>query len=732
MMKYFVSFLLVCSLHLVARSNDIDAAKMLANRIVPAFADKIIFSVLPGATTKDEFELKWNDNKLVISGNNANSMAVGLNYYLKYFCYTSVSWYSDDKISLPLKMPVVTQPLHHESRCGSRFMLNYCTFGYTMPWWTWKEWERFIDWMALNGINMPLAITGEEYVWYEVWKKFGLTDEQIRSFFTGPAYLPWHRMANIDHWEGPLPLSWLTGQLELQKKIIKRERELDMKPVLPAFAGHVPEVLRTIYPSAKITSLGEWSDFDKEYESYFLDPFDSLFIPIQKTFLQEQTKLFGTDHIYGTDPFNEVTPPSWEPGYLANVAKTIYTSMATFDPKAQWLQMTWIFYNNRKNWTDERIKAYLRAVPQDKLILLDYYCDNTEVWKTTESFYGQPYLWCYLGNFGGNTMMGGDLKEVEARMENTFQNGGNNMWGVGSTLEGFGINPIVYEFVFEKVWSDDKVDVDQWVSAWAMRRYGNTNENVEKAWNILLSTTYAEPGGLGRATLTNSRPVFKDFQSWTTNPTINYSNSELLKAWNFLNEVNEHLTDVYQYDLVNVARQVLGNYFRNVRDEFTKAYEKKDIQQLTEKGLRMISLMNDMDTLLGSNKNSLIGRWIADAMAWGTTPAEKRYYEQDAKKIVTVWGEKGRALVDYANRSWAGLMKTYYGERWKMFIEQVISDVKNNKPFDDKEFGATVKDFEEKWAEGTNKFAAQPKGNTLAISKMLYKKYSTQISETEK
>ena len=643
MKKSLLTFSFLLSIYSLAYSSDIDAAKMLAKRIVPAFADKIVFSISPSA--KDEFDLNWKNNKLLISANNANSMAVGLNYYLRYFCYASVSWYSNEKIFLPTKMPVLAQPIHHESRCADRFMLNYCTFGYTMPWWGWKQWERLIDWMALNGINMPLAITGQEYVWYEVWKKFGLTDAQIRAFFTGPAYLPWHRMANIDHWEGPLPMSWINDQVELQRKILKRERELNMKPVLPAFAGHVPEVLKTKYPNAKITSLGEWSGFDVKYQSYFLDPFDSLFIPIQKTFLEEQNRLFGTDHIYGTDPFNEVTPPSWEPDYLGNVAKTIYTSMTAVDPKAQWLQMTWIFYYNRKNWTDERIKAYLRAVPQDKLVLLDYYCDNTEVWKTTESFYGQPYLWCYLGNFGGNTMMSGDLKEVEARMENTFRNGGNNLWGLGSTLEGFGINPIAYEYVFDKAWSSGPVDVDQWVKDWAIRRYGKPNESVIKAWNILLNTTYAEPAGLGRATLTNSRPVLKDFQSWTTNPKIKYDNRDLLKAWNLLNEAKGPFTDVYRYDLVNVAKQVLGNFFKNVRDEFTVAYEKKDVELLTKKGNEMIDLMNDMDSLLGSNKNSLIGTWVADAEALGTTPGEKKYYEQDAKKIVTVWGEKGNTLL---------------------------------------------------------------------------------------
>jgi alpha-N-acetylglucosaminidase len=707
-----------------SRASDIDAAKLLAKRIVPAFAPRIAFSVI--SSPKDVFELRWYNNKLVISGNNANSMAVGLNYYLKYFCYTCVSWYSNDKIATPSKMPALNKTIRHEARCVNRFMLNYCTFGYTMSWWKWAEWERFIDWMALNGINMPLAITGQEYVWYNVWKKFGLTDAQIRSYFVGPAYLPWHRMANIDHWEGPLPMSWLTSQVELQKKIVGRERELNMKPVLPAFAGHVPEALKTKYPNAKITSLGEWSGFAEKYESYFLDPFDTLFNPIQKSFLHEQTKLFGTNHIYGTDPFNEVTPPSWEPDYLANVAKSIYTSMSNVDTNAQWLQMTWIFYYDSSNWIDERIRAYLRAVPQDKLILLDYFCDNTEVWKRTESFYGQPYLWCYLGNFGGNTMISGDLRETERRMENTFENGGSNMWGVGSTLEGFGINPVMYEYVFEKVWSDGKIDVDEWVDHWAMRRYGGVNNDVAKAWQILLNTTYAERAGLGRATLTNSRPVFKDFQSWTTNPTIKYDNRELLKAWNLLNQAKA-TTDVFEFDLVNVAKQVLGNYFKNVRDEFTNAYEKKNVQKLKEKGNEMIGLMSDIDTLLGSNKNSLVGAWIESAESMGGTSSERKYFEQDAKKILTVWGEKGGHLVDYANRSWAGLTKSYYGERWKMFVKGVIGAVQNNRSFDEKKFDDEVKEFEEKWAEGSDKFATSPNGNSLAISRLMYQKYAARI-----
>ncbi|MDP4286244.1 MAG: alpha-N-acetylglucosaminidase, partial [Bacteroidota bacterium] len=700
-MKYFFFNLLwFLPVAVFAQSNEINAAKALTRRIIPQFARRIVFEKISDASGQDVFEIKSTDGKLIIKGNNANAMAVGLNYYLRHFCQIDISWFKNDSIHVPAVMPQVLQKIRKEARCSERFFLNYCTFGYTMPWWQWDEWEWFIDWMSLNGINMPLAITGQEAIWYKVWKKFGLTDQEIRSYFTGPAYLPWHRMSNIDHWDGPLPQSWLNNQFALQKKIVKRERELGMKPVLPAFSGHVPELLKTKYPHAKITSLGDWSGFTQPYHSYFLDPFDSLFKPIQKAFLEEQTKAFGTDHLYGTDPFNEVTPPSWDSSYLASVSKTIFGSISDIDPQADWLQMGWIFYFQRNNWTNERIKAYLDAVPIGKMTILDYFCDNTEVWKLVNSFYGQPYIWCYLGNFGGNTMMSGNLREVEKRMENTFLNGGENMKGLGSTTEGFGVNPMMYEYVFDKAWSKGPVDVDQWIKKFSERRFGQKNDTVAKAWDILLKTVYSDAADLGRATLTNARPSLKGHSSWTTDPVINYNNKDLLKAWQLLTEPKEDASKDYYYDVVDVGRQVLGNYFSVLRDQFTASYEKKDAAALKQNGDAMLDLLDDMDHLLSTNQDFLLGKWIESARKLGVNEKEKNYYEQDARKIITIWGEPGRDLTDYANRSLAGLTKTYYRQRWKMFIDDVKLSLKNNTLFNDTSFTKKLTAFEDQWTEG--------------------------------
>ena len=84
---------------------------------------------------------------------------------------------------------------------------------------------------------MPLAITGQEAIWYKVWSKLGLTDEEIRGYFTGPAHLPWHRMCNLDGWQSPLPKEWLSSQAALQEQIVAREREFNMRPYCRLLPG---------------------------------------------------------------------------------------------------------------------------------------------------------------------------------------------------------------------------------------------------------------------------------------------------------------------------------------------------------------------------------------------------------------------------------------------------------------------------------------------------------------
>ena len=708
-------------------SPDAKAAADLAARVIPDAASHFSFETLP-ADTADFFTLRSEGSRIVIGGNNANSMAVGLNHYLKYWCHVNIGWFAWDKGTMPKTLPSVETPVWHEARVPERFFLNYCTYGYTMPWWGWKEWEHFIDWMALNGINLPLAITGQESIWYQVWTELGLSDEEVRMYFTGPAHLPWHRMLNIDRWGGPLPKSWLEGQEALQKQIVARERELNMKPVLPAFAGHVPPELQRIYPDAKIERMSDWAGFALEDYPWFLDPEDPLFPVIQKKFLDKEVEIYGTDHVYGIDIFNEMIPKSWEPDYLAGVSKGVYESLAAADPDATWLQMTWLFYNERKYWfegdSDERVEAFLTSYPAEKSILLDYYCERMEVWRKTNSYYGIPFIWCYLGNFGGNTFLAGNIQEVGQLIEGTFAEAGPSFKGLGSTLEGFDCNPFMYQFIFEKAWDfPQHQDLEGYAAALAWSRSGVDNEAARAAWKELFDEIYIQRSVPGHSPIMNLRPSFGRSSSYHSSVRFNYENEKLREVVAGLLAADGRGPS-YEFDLVNLTRQYLSNRFEQLFAKYKAAYEAGDTEAMASNRDAMLATFDTLDELLASQPYFLVGKWIADARSWGINPQEADYFESNARNLLTSWGDRGNLLTDYADRSWAGLVGTYYKPRWEMFFTAVDEALASGEKLEGPRYDnllERMKDFEYTWwHDRPGTFPSTPSGDPIALVKKVF------------
>ncbi len=737
-MKKLLLMALVCLMVCVSCKEkttdpEVLAMQALLKRVVPEQASQFKIERLENDSV-DRFELESIGNKVVIRGNNANSMAVGLNRYLKYYCKAQYSWFKDEPLQMPEVLPAVPEKVSESARVKERFFLNYCTYGYTMPWWDWSDWEHFIDWMALNGINLPLAITGQESVWYEVWSELGLTDEEIRSYFTGPAHLPWHRMQNIDRWGGPLPMSWLENQKALQQQIVARERELNMKPVLPGFAGHVPACITRIYPEAPLASLGDWAGFDSTCWCKFLDPLDPLYTEIQKKFIAKETEFFGTDHIYGIDIFNELIPPSWEPDYLGRVSRQVYESLEAADPDARWLEMTWLFWNERQYWeVDNRIEAYITSFPKERHLLLDYYCERQPVWERTNAYYGVPYIWCYLGNFGGNSMLVGNIDTVNVRIERAFERGGDNFVGIGSTLEGFDCNPFMYEYVFEKAWDNPITnDVEAWTNCLADQHAGKDDPEMRAAWQLLVDSVYNRNSSPGQSVRIHMRPTMgniTDYRQYYIAPRYNYSNIVLLDVLDKLLAADCD-TRLRQFDAVNVTRQLLGNYFSDLYGEYVKAYLEKDYEKLHLTEQTMISILDDMDPLLATQSAFLVGKWIKNARAIGTTEEEKDYYESNARNIITTWGEEDALLNEYASRAWAGLTKTYYAYRWKEFFKAVNVSIEAGVPFDEKSYHDSICQYEGRWwRERLHEFDAEPQGDGLVLSKGLADKYRVQLEE---
>ena len=710
----------------VTRTIQKKEAYGLIQRVLPAFASRFEVEMIPQENGKDVFEVESVKGKVQLRGSNGVSVASAFYYYLKNFAHCDISW-NGSNIHVPSPLPVVPKKVHKATPFNYRYYLNYCTFNYSASWWNWDRWQWEIDWMAMNGINMPLALTGQNAVWNRVYKSMGFSDSDLKSFFSGPAYFNWFWMGNLDGWGGPLPESWMKSHEELQKKILSRERSLGMTPVLPAFTGHVPPSFKEKYPQSKLTKTNWNGSFD---DVYILSPDDPMFTEIGKKFIQEETKIFGTDHLYSADTFNENTPPTNDSTYLSAVSKKVYDAMAAADSKAVWIMQGWLFSYTAKFWQPTQIQALLKAVPDDKMIILDLYSESKPVWNKTDAYYGKPWIWCMLHNFGGNISLYGRMNQVANDPVSALHDPkAGKLTGIGLTPEAIEQNPVMYELLLEHVWNDQPVNLDSWLKDYALRRYGKKNEAAEKAWIILKNTVYdgAVTSG-GPESIITGRPTFSASTRWT-NTKKAYQPKDLVPAWGLLVQASTSLknSEGFRYDLVDVTRQVLANYADTLQQEFAHAYQQHDQEKFHKTSQLFLQVMDDMDQLLSTQKDFLLGRWLNAAKACGTTVSEKELYEKNARNLITLWGDKNSPLHEYACKQWSGLIRSFYKPRWQQFFDYVNTRT-DEKKFNQKEFETQIQDWVWQWVNNKETYPAQPQGDAVTKVNELYKKYRETIN----
>ncbi len=714
--------------------KNIASTEALVKRIMGDHSSNIKTEFINVQNGKDVFEIESKNNKTIFRGNTGVAIASALYYYLNEFCHAQITW-NGSNLHLPKILPTAAHKIHKETPYEYRYYLNYCTFNYSMSWWDWSRWEKEIDWMALHGINMPLAITGEEYTWYLLYKEMGFTDDDLKDFFCGPSFFSWFWMGNLDGWGGPLPLHWMKTHFDLQKKIIARERALGMKPVLPAFTGHVPAAFKKKFPHAKLKTTNWNNGFG---DTYILDANDSLFAVIGKKILQKQTELLGTDHLYSADTFNENEPPSDQPEFLSKLSAKVYEGMHRADTSAVWVMQGWLFYSDRKFWKQPQTEALLKAVPNNKMLLLDLATEIEPVWKRTDAFYGKPWIWNMLNNFGGNTNLFGRMETVATEPAKALHdNKSGKLKGIGLTMEAIEQNPVMYELMMDNVWRNDTINLNEWLPKYVRNRYGIANKNALNAWNILRKTVYTVHPDLykrdGAESIIQARPTFDSSSRWA-NTKLNYNAKDLLPAWDaFIKAIDScKNSEGFQFDMVDVTRQILANYALQLQQQFVTAYKNKDVAAFKKYSSQFIELIEDMDNLLATRKDFLLGGWIEAARKCGVTQQEKALYEMNAKDLITLWGNENCPLNEYACRQWSGLMNDFYKPRWQQFFTKLSSSLETGKDFDNASFIKEIKKWEWNWVNERKDYPVAVKGNAVDVSESLHHKYRLIIADSYK
>ena len=411
-----------------------------------------------------------------------------------------------------------------------------------------------------------------------------------------------------------------------------------------------------------------------------------------------------------------MVPPSGDLTYLANAGRAIYAGMAKSDPKAVWLLQSWPFMFQGRFWHQDRLKAFLDAVPNDHMLILDLFCDCKPVWNRTQGFYGKPWVWNFVYNFGNNTVLGGScpltrFNDLAAARKDPL---GKNLRGVGMMMEGFDHNPLVFDIMFELPWRDG-IELQSWVRDYSRFRYGKANAQAQAAWETLRTTAY----GHGYGAWFSGHTPFEGHPEHCQR--LSYHTQALFKAWRLLLAAAPELsgTKTFRHDLVNVARQALASQANDSYERTIAAFQKKDQATFTQASAEFLQRLHDVDELLATNDEFLLGKWLEDAKRWGETDAERATLEWNARRILTLWGP-GEGISNYASKNWSGMLNGFYAKRWEIYFSHLRDSLQTGKPVN---AHADIHKFEEDWCNAHETYPARPAGDSVAVARRLYDKY---------
>ena len=376
------------------------------------------------------------------------------------------------------------------------------------------------------------------------------------------------------------------------------------------------------------------------------------------------------------------------------------------------------------------------------MIILDLDATEHPQYERLENYFGQPFIFNMLDNFGGNLGLYGRVQDVIRGPVQARQRA-PNMVGTGLTPEGIFTNYVMYDLMCEMGWSTADMitieTIDDWFTMFGTRRYGLDSEQAVAGLILLSHTVY-------NCTVAN----YHDHNILMTNiPTLHatdytwYSLHTIVASLQLLLQSSLSLAIIptYQYDVADLTRQYLVNLAPVFYTRAVAGYHLGQPEIVAENKLLFLELTQDLDTVLSTQAGLLYGRWLESAGRMADDPEEKRLYELNACNQVTLWGPDGQIL-DYGAKQWAGLVSHYYARRWELFFDTLILNIVQGRiiieedtflliitgqSFSQEEF---FQDFLETigrqfCTNNTKQFPVEPSGDIVYLSREILQKWNT-------
>jgi len=631
---------------------------------------------------EDYFSVASLRGKILLTSNSGLGLASAFNCYLKEVCNCHISRFGK-QVDLPHNLPQVNGKIDRKTECKYRYTYNYCTHSYSMAFWGKEEWQKEIDFLAMNGVNLVLDILGMEEVYRRFLTKLGYRHREIKNFLVGPAYYAWFYMSNICSLGGPIHDDFFYEKCELARENHRRMKVLGMDIVLQAYTGIVPRDIQKKDREVPVIEQGKWKGIERPL---IVSPDSVHYVKYAKLFYECQKEVFGDiTHFYAGDVCHEggkLNKKSAKESF-----SNVMESMLSFDKDAMWVVQCWamnptpLFTKSVKQYRDKHI--LMLDLNSEKI---NHNANN----MARMAKYGNV-LFGLLNNFGGRHGLFGDLPSLLKDIKETSKR--PNFKGLALTSESVNVNPIVTDLFFSCVWEDVK-SIDNWVQEYAIRRYGKENENIAKAMEILLKTAYGNDTGALSFGATESmfcrRPLDPETKMFTARGVVKlpYSKDEFDEAVRlFLADYDKFKhNECYIYDAVDLLRQSLANKLSHLAKKCASAYKSKDYFAFMDYSEKMLNLADMLDRVLLNCKDFSFSSYIEPVCEYTEKLDDftKELYMINAKALITTWycrllADKGN-LHDYAHRQMGDLINSFYKMRWEKLVEQVKIEMDGGKP----------------------------------------------------
>ncbi len=699
MNRLIVSLVAAVSLARAFAGVDFAGVEALARRVDEALASKVSFTELTGVDGEQAKIVPpvAEGAPFTIQATSPRMASFALGHYIREIAGGHISWCGTELPStwnLPTS-EVVVKPVHPYA-----IAYNYCTLSYTMAFWGESAWQIEIDRLALQGYNVALVTAGLQKVWQLTLRDMGYSEDQIHNFIADDAVSAWWHMGNLqakgNFNKAGIAYPVTDAQIDLDgqfaQQLVEKMRVVGIEPIIQSFIGLIPstttsaqlEALEGVGAgNARIFRNGNYVDNQKNPD--LLDPTSPAFAVFSAAWNKNLKTVYGFTEanppkFLGGDLFHESAPPS---SMSYNEGRACAVNIQSYQKAAFGDDVIWVL----QSWQGSPAQVIRDGLdPHNTLIqyldqgmestgTINFTCQN----RHTGAYL--PWVWCEVMNFGGNTGMYGAFRR--------FKTIGNlssdpNFMGYGLLSEGLETNPSSYEmyastFDQPNAAAQNITDEAAWLKDYRVRRYGlkemtldeeqDDIEALKKAHEICARTVWdckaRQQGALESVFCGLPGWNFGPVSSWGPGGPTPYNREELVQAARYFLSAAEDYPELleketFRYDFVEIFQQILADKAREILPNCQTDRILRD---------RLREMIDLLDQILACSTD-----WRLDAKEARLTKVAAGTDARAAyRRMITTWvpGSWGvnTSLGEYAHRSYAGLIKHYYGARWLKFLD---------------------------------------------------------------